>query len=451
MLCQQEQTISVPKNFLEHFPAPSVASVTVQSLEAAMANSLSKAALKASGPADRNKARHVISLSLSKTADELINPKLILTWLITALGAPAYLSGAVVPIREAGALLPQPLIARFVQRYQLRKMFWALGALLQGAAAFAIAMIALRVDGTLAGWLILLSLLLFVAGRSLASTTYKDALARTVEEGERGHITGWAGTVAAVAGLAFGASMALGVWGQVSVPVVAAAIGVSAVMFACASCVFIGLNEDASENKSEQIKSIVSFIKPLREDKDFRRYVLARAFLTATALAPPFIVLASAQSESNSLTTLGPLVIASGLAAIVSSAAWGYLSDTASRLSLAIGGGIATIAYAIAAFLILLEDGSLATLAAASILFVAQVGYQGVRSGRSIYLTDMANDRDRLQYTALSNILIGTVLAAGLGLAGVAEVFGAAFALAVCAAMSAVGVFFAFTLQELSK
>ena len=416
-----------------------------------MTNTVTQAAEAASGPANRNKVRHLVSLSLSKTADELINPKLILTWLISALGAPAYLSGAVVPIREAGALLPQPLIARFVQGYRLRKVFWALGALLQGAAAIAIAMIALSTDGALAGWLILLALLLFVAGRSIASTTYKDALARTVEEGERGKITGWAGTVSAVAGLAFGASMALGVWGEVSIPVVAAAIGAAAVMFVCAAFVFIRLNEEAEDEDRKQISSVASFVKPLREDKDFRRYVLARAFLTATALAPPFIVLASAQSESNSLTTLGPLVIASGLAAIVSSAAWGYLSDRSSRLSLAIGGAIATVSYAVAAFAILVEDGALATLAAASILFVAQVGYQGVRSGRSIYLTDMASDSDRLQYTALSNILIGTVLAAGLGLAGVAELFGPAFALAICAAMSAVGALFALTLKELSK
>ena len=416
-----------------------------------MANTLTETAQAASGSEDRNKLRHLISLSLSKTADELINPKLILTWLITALGAPAYLSGAVVPIREAGALLPQPLIARFVQKYQLRKLFWALGALLQGAAAFAIAMIAISFEGAAAGWLILLALLLFVVGRSLASTTYKDALARTVVEGERGRITGWAGTVSAIAGLAFGASMAFGVWGEVSIPVVAAAIGVSAVMFVGAAFVFIGLSEEADGEDSEEITSVKSFIQPLREDKDFRRYVLARAFLTATALAPPFIVLSSAQSEGNSLTTLGPLVIASGLAAIVSSAAWGYLSDRSSRLSLAIGGTVATISYAIAAVLVLQAEEALATIAAASILFLAQVGYQGVRSGRSIYLTDMASDRDRLQYTALSNILIGTVLAAGLGLAGIAEVFGAAFALVICAGMSAVGACFALTLKELSE
>ena len=402
------------------------------------------------GDADQNKLRHLLSLSLTKTADEFINPKLILTWLMTALGAPAYLSGAVVPIREAGALLPQPLVASWVTRYQKRKYFWALGAVLQGLAALLIVLVALTMQGALAGWLILAALLVFVSGRSVASTTYKDALARTVEEGHRGSVTGWAGTMSAVFGLAFGASMAFGVWGDVSVPVVAGAIAVGAVSFFAAALIFLRLNEEPQEDEDKQPQNLGQFLKPLREDHAFRRYVISRAFLTATALAPPFIVLAAAGSQGNALTSLGPLVIASGLAAIVSSAVWGQLSDRSSRLSLAIGGAVAAIAYGAAVGAIVIADGKLAPLLAAAILFVAQVGYQGVRSGRSIYLTDMASDETRLRYTALSNILIGAVLVAGLGLAGVAQVFGPAIALGLCAGLSVIGSAYAFTLREAS-
>ena len=402
------------------------------------------------GAPDQNKLRHLISLSLTKTADAFINPKLILTWLMTALGAPAYLSAAVVPIREAGALLPQPLVARWVTRYHKRKHFWALGAVLQGLAAALIVLIAMTTAGSLAGWLVLAALLVFVAGRSIASTTYKDALARTVDEGERGSVTGWAGTVSAIFGLAFGASMAFGIWGDVSVPVVAAAIALGAVGFFGAALVFVGLNEDPQTEKTKQPNSINAFLQPLREDRAFRRYVISRAFLTATALAPPFIVLASAGSQGSALTSLGPLVIASGMAAIMSSAIWGKLSDRSSRLSLAIGGTVAAIAYGAAVVAIVVSDGKLAPLLAAALLFLAQVGYQGVRSGRSIYLTDMASDDTRLRYTALSNILIGAVLTAGLGLAGVAQVFGPAIALGLCAGLSIVGALYAFNLKEAS-
>ena len=54
----------------------------------------------------RNRLVHLVSLSATKLADGLIDPKLVLSWLITALGAPAALAGLLVPVREAGALLP---------------------------------------------------------------------------------------------------------------------------------------------------------------------------------------------------------------------------------------------------------------------------------------------------------------------------------------------------------
>ena len=55
----------------------------------------------------KNVTTHIISLAATKVADGLIDPKLILSWLLSALGASTFLVGLLVPIREAGALLPQ--------------------------------------------------------------------------------------------------------------------------------------------------------------------------------------------------------------------------------------------------------------------------------------------------------------------------------------------------------
>ena len=55
----------------------------------------------------RNWVFSTLSLSLTKTGDALVDPKLTLTWLLGALGAPAFLIGLLAPVREAGALLPQ--------------------------------------------------------------------------------------------------------------------------------------------------------------------------------------------------------------------------------------------------------------------------------------------------------------------------------------------------------
>ena len=140
----------------------------------------------------RNGVIHVISLTLTKTADALIDPKLVLSWLLTALGAPGAMIGLLVPIREAGALLPQLALARFVEASSQRKRFWSAGSAAQGVASLGIAVSALLFTGFLAGSLIIAFLSLLSVARSASSVSYKDALARTIKKRRRGAITGLA-------------------------------------------------------------------------------------------------------------------------------------------------------------------------------------------------------------------------------------------------------------------
>lgn len=54
---------------------------------------------------------HVVGLAGTKLGDGLADPKLVLAWLLGALGAPAAAIGLLMPVRESLALLPQLLIA----------------------------------------------------------------------------------------------------------------------------------------------------------------------------------------------------------------------------------------------------------------------------------------------------------------------------------------------------
>ncbi|CAN0530597.1 unnamed protein product, partial [Scytosiphon promiscuus] len=44
---------------------------------------------------------------LSKLSDALASAKIVIPWFLTSVGAPAFFGGILVPIREAGSLLPQ--------------------------------------------------------------------------------------------------------------------------------------------------------------------------------------------------------------------------------------------------------------------------------------------------------------------------------------------------------
>ena len=98
-----------------------------------------------------NGLRHAASLSMTKVADGLIDPKLVLSWLLTSLGAPAVYAGALVPLREAGALLPQIFLAGYVRGMARRKWAWVVGSAGQGACAGLIVVAALVLEGAAAG------------------------------------------------------------------------------------------------------------------------------------------------------------------------------------------------------------------------------------------------------------------------------------------------------------
>src|SRR5690606_16133166 len=71
----------------------------------------------------RNYFIHVASLVASKAGDLLASPKLVLSWLLTNIGAPAFMLGLLVPIRESLSLIPQLFVARAMRRAPVRKWF----------------------------------------------------------------------------------------------------------------------------------------------------------------------------------------------------------------------------------------------------------------------------------------------------------------------------------------
>ncbi|MFX0545989.1 MFS transporter [Roseovarius sp. S1116L3] len=395
-----------------------------------------------------NGAVHVVALTLSKTADALIDPKLVLSWLLTALSAPGAMIGLLVPVREAGALLPQLAFARRVEASPHRKRFWAAGSAVQGIAALCIAAAALLLSNAAAGAVILACLAVLAIARSASSVSYKDALARTIVKRRRGAITGLAASLAAVSVFGVGGLMASGFF-EVAVAPLAAIIAIGGAALLLASIIFMTLHEPDAETKNEDDDgSFAALVRPIVTDGQLRLFVASRAALAVTALAPPFIVMLSAASGRTALDQLGPLVMASTAASVLGSYVWGRLSDRSSRQTLMAAGALGAAVFAMVGGVGLAFGGLGGTLGAAAAIFAAQIAYEGVRAGRKLHLTDMAEDAFRARYTALSNTLIGIALLTG-GLFGLAaDHFGPAPVLIVFAPIAALGAVLARGLEE---
>ena len=382
--------------------------------------------------------RHVGSLALSKSADGLIDPKLVLSWLMTSLGAPVALIGLLVPVREAGALLPQLMTAGFLRRLQRRKWAWAAGSMVQGLAAASIGLIAISLTGASAGWAIVIALAILALARSVCSVCFKDVLGKTIDKARRGTATGLAGSIASVTVIAYALTLSFNLIDRMML--VIGGLFVAGGAWLVGAMLFATLDEQAgaTEGGRSALKEALNNFTYLRDDPQLTRFILTRGLLTATALAPPFMIAVGSEA-GESYDKLGFLVLASALASLCSSFVWGRLSDRSSRKVLIFSALVATIILAATSWLAFagtLGGGYILPV----LLFGLMVAYQGVRLGRSTHLVDMADKDTRAAYTALSNTIIGLLLLAGGVFSLVANWFGGEMVLAIMAGMSGLAI-----------
>lgn len=402
----------------------------------------------------RNFFAYLVANLMTKVADELSSAKLILPWLMSALGAPAALVGLLVPVREAGVLLPQLAVAAYIRRLPVRKGVWILGSVLSSAALLGMAGAAATLSGAAAGWMILALLVLFSLARGLCSVSAKDVLGKTVSKARRGNLMGLS---AAVAGAV---TLALGVWLQVlgeetqGASLIALLLAAGAAIFALSALVFQQIREQpgATEGGGNALAVALHSLGLVRTDLLFRRFVLARVYLLSVALAPPFYVLLAQERTGGDLGGLGLMVIASGLAGTLSAPLWGRLSDRSSRLAIVLSAGAAgalgVVTWALArSGAPFMDDG----LTYALLFLLLGMAHSGVRLGRKVYLVDMATAANRATLVAVSNTIIGGAMLLG-GLIGViGDLLGTEALILVLGLLSLGAALYARGLREVSE
>lgn len=389
---------------------------------------------------------------LTKIADELSSARLVLPWLLGSLGAPAVFVSMLVPVREAGVLLPQMLVAAYIRRLARRKYMWMLGAALSAAMLLLIALAAPMVSGATAGWVILGAIVLYSLARGICSVAAKDVLGKTVSKTRRGALMGYATSIAGAATLLVGLGVETAGRDIESMQLLAGFILAATCLWLGAIFLFGNIREaaGATEGGGNAISVAVESFGLLKTDRDFRRFVLMRSSLLSTALVIPFVVLLLQQSSQTTLG-LGLLIIASGLADIVASPVWGRLSDRSSRLVMAIGAlssGLCClfIGFAATFYSEWLESAFFGALC----FFLIAMSHSGVRLGRKVYLVDMATVDTRSSYVAVSNTVIGIAILVAGSIGFLADIWGTSAVIVVLGVIACLAAVQAYTLRDVS-
>ena len=369
----------------------------------------------------RNFFAYLVANLLNKISDELVSARLTLPWLFSVLGVPAGFVGFLVPIREAGVLLPQLLVAAYVRVLRKRKIVWLIGALLSAAMLFLMALIVWQTNGVVAGWLILSCLVFYSLARGLCSVSAKDVLGKTISKTRRGRLMGYSASLAGLATLAIGLLLQSDLVGRDNQPVLMVFIIIAGLLwlFAFMSFAAIAEPDGSTEGGGNALQVALHSLRLLLDDKPFQQYVISRILLLSVALVIPFYVILLQQQLEGELALLGWLIIANGLASSLSAPLIGKLADYSSRNVMAgaalLAGVVGVVTWYVASFY---ADWQLGVSSVVMVFFLITLAHGAVRLGRKVYLVDMANSDNRAQYVAVSNTVIGIAMLFG-GVIGV--------------------------------
>ena len=361
----------------------------------------------------------------SKLAEQLVSPGVTLPWILSVLGASSGFAGLLVPLKNAGSLLPQLLVSAKIRAFAKRKNFWAYSAFFQAIMVACMLIAFLLFEGDKAALIIVSALFLFSIASGVASVSFKDVMAKTIPKGRRGRLLATRATGGGLLTLGAGFVLYFFLSGSYSEQSILILIASASVLWFISGAFFWSINEKAgaTEGGRSPIEELSKGIELLKENTNLRNFIISRALLMAIPLAQPFFILYGKRLTDADLSGLGLLVIASGIAGFISSPFWGKFADRSSRKLMMVVAflGILNIALVMGFSLVANDYQTIAVFA--PLILLNMMIHGGARLSRKTYLADFAPEDERPLYISLSNTCIGlfTVVAAGIGF--IAELF----------------------------
>ncbi|MBJ7556094.1 MFS transporter [Marinomonas spartinae] len=395
----------------------------------------------------------IIAQFFTNLGDAMINPKITLPWILNSIGAPVYLLSWLVPIRESGSLLPQLAIASFIRKLPLRKWVWIVGSILQSISVVLIGLIAMTMQGAVAGWLVIACLVVFSLARGLSSVASKDVLGKTIPKTQRGQVTGWSASVAGLVTVGIAIVMLLSALTSFegNAYVYGVCLMGAAIFWLLGALVYSRVVEFSGEvdGGKNGFKEALKQLSLLKTDKAFRQFVITRSLFLCTALSAPFYVVLAQHTLGNNMWVLAMFIGASGLASLVSAPFWGKFSDRSSRkvmMAACLFSSLIGLVLFVVSWLVpsLLDSVLLLPV----LYFLVTIAHQGVRVGRKTYLVNLADGNKRTSYVAVSNTMIGFILLLMSFIGALTQFISLEGLILVFSGMAIVGVLMALRLPE---
>jgi MFS family permease len=417
----------------------------------------------------RRHLRRNFSLGLANGAffnlsNSLLDPSLVLTWLVSQLTSSNFLIGLVVPINQGGWFLPQLLVSGYLQgRKRKLPVYVAMSA--PRALCWVSMTLALFLINGQTVLLILFYVLLTVYSLAdgMAGLPFMDIVAKAIPPTRRGAFFGWRRFLGGI--LALGGSLVvqyvldeqrgLPFPSNFGVLFFLSSLTISAAM------ICFGLFVEPVEPVLNQSVALLGQVKRAlhlpRRDANYGLFLAVRLLATAAGMATPFYIVYAKRALGVSAGIVGVYLTWATLAGSASTLVWGWISDRRGNKGLILLVGLVGLATPLAALSISLlfswqpSAAAQAPHAFAVVFALSSIFQMGLVIGHHNYLLDIAPAEDRPLYIGLANTLTGLTMLASAVSGLIVDLAGLAVLFWVAAAFYAGALLLAGRLQEPRK
>lgn len=324
----------------------------------------------------------------------------------TLIGLSSTLLGSLGGI---GSVLPQLFVARKLEnkshKKPLLKFAITIRALSWGFLALTTYLFAYK-SAYLTILFLFFFLILFTFMGGIAAVSFYDIWGKSLPSHLRGRFFGhrqlWGGVLAIGSGLI--AKIVLGS-SKIAFPINFVLLFSFTFILVSVSYIALGSVKEPVEKVYEKQLSFKDFLRKaftlIREDNNYRRFIVVQILVGGAALALPFYVLYARDVQEIELETVGLLLSAQMLGSVLSNILWAHLSDFVGNKRVI---QISTLAGLIVPVIALFARSQSKSL---FILMFVLIGFfiSGRLIGKTNYLLDTATSKDRPTYISLTATL----------------------------------------------
>jgi MFS family permease len=336
---------------------------------------------------------------------------------LNALETPAFLIGLVSTLQSACWLLPQLFAARYLadKEYMKPHILWPAGI---GRSLLLVLAMLIWVTGAQPAWLIMTLMTLVIVGfwigDGLASVPWFDLLSKVIPATRRGRLTSTGQTISGILGFLVGFIVEWMLSDRgIAFPDNYATLFFLAFLMLALSFTALSFCVEPKGISSQQVPSWREYIpqlwRVLKNDRDYRRYILCRQIYGLSALASPFYMTYALDRLDLPAQVAGRYTSIGVVGSILAAMTFGWLNERYGSKRVIVSGITITTLIPIYALLApaLFPDPAWLAWGYGLVFLFFNMARSSMMPGWITYVLEHAPEAERPTYVGLTNTING--------------------------------------------